>query len=135
MCGRFARHLDRQCCPRTDCSRAWRQAQRSTMDRRAYTVAFASFLLSAGTAGDRFGNKQVFAVGFLLFTIASVVCGAAGTLPALIGARIVQGIGAPLLIPCSLTLLNHAYDNPIHRTKAFPCSPAISLTSPSSRPP
>ena len=39
----------------------------------AYTVAFASFLLSAGTAGDRFGNKQVFAIGFLIFTIASVV--------------------------------------------------------------
>jgi DHA2 family methylenomycin A resistance protein-like MFS transporter len=85
----------------------------------AYTVAFASFLLSAGTAGDRFGNKQVFAVGFLLFTIASVVCGAAGNLPALIGARVVQGIGAALIIPCSLTLLNHAYNNPIQRTKAF----------------
>jgi DHA2 family methylenomycin A resistance protein-like MFS transporter len=85
----------------------------------AYTVAFASFLLTAGTAGDRFGNKQVFAVGFLLFTIASVVCGAAGSLSGLIGARVVQGIGAALIIPCSLTLLNHAYDNPIQRTKAF----------------
>jgi len=85
----------------------------------AYTVAFASFLLTAGTAGDRFGNKQVFAVGFLLFTIASVVCGAAGNLSGLIGARVVQGIGAALIIPCSLTLLNHAYDDPIQRTKAF----------------
>jgi MFS transporter, DHA2 family, methylenomycin A resistance protein len=85
----------------------------------AYTVAFASFLLSAGTAGDRFGNKRVFAAGFLLFTIASVVCGAAGNLPALIGARILQGIGAALIIPCSLTLLNHAYDNPGHRAQAF----------------
>src|SRR3984893_3429463 len=62
----------------------------------AYTLAFASFLLTAGTAGDRFGNKQVFAVGFLLFTIASVVCGAAGSLSGLIGARVVQGIGAAL---------------------------------------
>jgi DHA2 family methylenomycin A resistance protein-like MFS transporter len=85
----------------------------------AYTVAFASFLLTAGTAGDRFGNKQVFAAGFLLFTIASVVCGAAGNLSGLIGARVVQGIGAALIIPCSLTLLNHAYDDPIQRTKAF----------------
>ena len=39
----------------------------------AYTVAFASFLLSAGTAGDRFGNKLIFTAGFLVFTIASVV--------------------------------------------------------------
>jgi MFS transporter, DHA2 family, methylenomycin A resistance protein len=85
----------------------------------AYTVAFASFLLTAGTAGDRFGNKRVFLVGFYLFTIASVVCGAAGNLPALIAARIFQGIGASLIIPCSLTLLNHAYDNPGQRAKAF----------------
>jgi DHA2 family methylenomycin A resistance protein-like MFS transporter len=85
----------------------------------AYTVAFASFLLSAGTAGDRYGNKQIFAAGFVLFTIASVVCGAAGSMAALIGARVIQGIGAALIIPCSLTLLNHAYDNPVQRTQAF----------------
>jgi len=85
----------------------------------AYTVAFASFLLSAGTAGDRYGNKQVFAGGFVLFTIASMVCGAATSMAALIGARVVQGIGAALIIPCSLTLLNHAYDDPVQRTKAF----------------
>jgi DHA2 family methylenomycin A resistance protein-like MFS transporter len=85
----------------------------------AYTVAFASFLLSAGTAGDRFGNRQVFVAGFFVFTIASVVCGAASNLPALIGARVLQGIGAALIIPCSLTLLNHAYDNPGQRAKAF----------------
>ena len=85
----------------------------------AYTVAFASFLLSAGTAGDRFGNKQVFAAGFLIFTIASIVCGGAGNLPSLIGARVLQGIGAALIIRCSLTLLNHAYDSPGRRAKAF----------------
>jgi MFS transporter, DHA2 family, methylenomycin A resistance protein len=85
----------------------------------AYTVAFASFLLTAGTAGDRFGNKRIFAAGFLVFTIASVACGAASSLPALIGARVIQGIGAALIIPCSLTLLNHAYDNPGDRAKAF----------------
>ena len=85
----------------------------------AYTVAFASFLLSAGTAGDRFGNRQVFVAGFVIFTIASVVCGAASNLPALIGARVLQGIGAALIIPCSLTLLNHAYQHPRERARAF----------------
>ncbi|MBV9733055.1 MAG: MFS transporter [Verrucomicrobia bacterium] len=85
----------------------------------AYTVAFASFLLSAGTAGDRFGNKRIFTAGFLVFTIASIVCGAASNLPALIGARVLQGIGAALIIPCSLTLMNHAYDDPGQRAKAF----------------
>src|SRR6202007_971824 len=87
----------------------------------AYTVAFASFLLSAAPAGDRFGNKRVFAAGFFVFTIASIVCGAASNLPWLIGARVLQGIGAALIIPCSLTLLNHAYDDPGERAKAFVC--------------
>jgi Major Facilitator Superfamily len=39
----------------------------------AYTLAFASFLLTGGTAGDRYGNKQVFAAGFVLFTFASLI--------------------------------------------------------------
>jgi MFS transporter, DHA2 family, methylenomycin A resistance protein len=85
----------------------------------AYTLAFASFLLTGGTAGDRYGNKQVFSVGFVLFTLASIFCGAANGLPALITARVIQGIGAALIIPCSLTLLNHAFDDPAQRAKAF----------------
>jgi DHA2 family methylenomycin A resistance protein-like MFS transporter len=85
----------------------------------AYTLAFASFLLTAGTAGDRYGNKAVFGAGFILFTLASVFCGTAGSLAALIAARILQGLGAALIIPCSLTLLNHAFDDPVQRAKAF----------------
>src|ERR1700720_1240133 len=71
----------------------------------AYTLAFASFLLSAGTAGDRYGNKEVFGAGFVLFTLASMFCGTAASFATLIAARVLQGIGAALIIPCSLTLL------------------------------
>ena len=85
----------------------------------AYTLAFASFLLTAGTAGDRYGNKAVFGAGFILFTLASVFCGTASSLAALIAARVLQGLGAALIIPCSLTLLNHAFDDPVQRAKAF----------------
>jgi MFS transporter, DHA2 family, methylenomycin A resistance protein len=85
----------------------------------AYTLAFASFLLSAGTAGDRYGNKEVFGAGFVLFTLASVFCGTATSLVALIVARVLQGVGAALIIPCSLTLLNHAFEDPLQRAKAF----------------
>ena len=85
----------------------------------AYTLAFASFLLTGGTAGDRYGNKQVFAAGFVLFTVASVLCGTANTLAVLNIARAIQGIGAALIIPCSLTLLNHAFDDAAQRAKAF----------------
>src|SRR6202041_2548274 len=63
----------------------------------AYTLAFASFLLSAGTAGDRYGNKEVFGAGFVLFTLASVFCGTAASFATLISARVLQGIGAALI--------------------------------------
>jgi len=85
----------------------------------AYTLAFASFLLTGGTAGDRYGNNQVFGAGIVLFTLASVFCGSANTLSMLIVARVIQGIGAALIIPCSLTLLNHAFDDAAQRAKAF----------------
>jgi DHA2 family methylenomycin A resistance protein-like MFS transporter len=85
----------------------------------AYTLAFASFLLSAGTAGDRYGNKEVFGTGFVVFTLASIFCGTATSLAMLVAARVLQGMGAALIIPCSLTLLNHAFDDPVQRAKAF----------------
>jgi MFS transporter, DHA2 family, methylenomycin A resistance protein len=85
----------------------------------AYTLAFASFLLSAGTAGDRYGNKEVFGTGFILFTVASVFCGTATSLATLISARVFQGMGAAFIIPCSLTLLNHAFEDPAQRAQAF----------------
>ena len=74
----------------------------------AYALAFASLLLSAGAFGDRNGARKAFVAGFALFVAASLGCGLAPTMAALIGARAVQGLGAALLVPCSLTLLSHA---------------------------
>ncbi len=84
----------------------------------AYTLAFASLILSAGALGDRIGAKRVYIVGFGLFTIASIACAAAPTIGLLIGARVGQGIGAAILVPCSLTLLHHAYFEPAARARA-----------------
>jgi DHA2 family methylenomycin A resistance protein-like MFS transporter len=84
----------------------------------AYTVAFAALILSAGALGDRIGAKRVFTAGFMLFTAASVACGLAPTLPFLIAARAVQGIGAAVLVPCSLALLGHAYPEARARSRA-----------------
>ena len=84
----------------------------------AYSLALASLLLSAGVLGDRVGAKRVFVAGFGLFTLASAACGLAPTLGVLIGARAVQGIGAAMLIPCSLTLLHHTYPNAVERGRA-----------------
>lgn len=84
----------------------------------SYTITFAAFILSAGALGDRIGAKRVFIAGFALFTAASVVCAAAPTLAVLIAARAVQGIGAAVLVPNSLALLNHAYADARERSRA-----------------
>jgi DHA2 family methylenomycin A resistance protein-like MFS transporter len=84
----------------------------------AYTVAFAAFILTAGALGDRIGARRVFVGGFALFTVASVVCGLAPSLGVLVGARAVQGVGAAILVPGSLSLLNHTYPEPAARAHA-----------------
>jgi DHA2 family methylenomycin A resistance protein-like MFS transporter len=75
----------------------------------AYTLGFAVFLLSAGVLGDRFGARRVFLSGFALFTLASLACAMAPGPLALNLARAVQGVGAALLVPSSLAILNAAY--------------------------
>lgn len=84
----------------------------------AYTLAFAGLILTAGALGDRIGAKRVFVAGFALFTLASAACGLAPDLGMLVAARAVQGIGAAVLVPCSLTLLNHAYPAARDRARA-----------------
>jgi MFS transporter, DHA2 family, methylenomycin A resistance protein len=74
----------------------------------AYTLAFAAFLLSAGALGDRYGARRVFVLGLGVFGLASLACGLAPNLPLLIVGRAAQGIGAAMLMPCSLAMLNHA---------------------------
>jgi MFS transporter, DHA2 family, methylenomycin A resistance protein len=84
----------------------------------AYTLAFASLLLSAGALGDRLGARRVFVSGFALFTLASVACGFASDAAALIAARAVQGVGAALCVPSSLALLGASFPEPESRAKA-----------------
>ncbi|HET9105110.1 MAG TPA: MFS transporter [Solirubrobacteraceae bacterium] len=84
----------------------------------AYTITFAALILSAGALGDRIGARRVFTAGFTVFTVASVGCGAAPGLGALIAARAIQGVGAALLVPCSLALLTHAHPEPSVRARA-----------------
>jgi MFS transporter, DHA2 family, methylenomycin A resistance protein len=84
----------------------------------AYTIAFAALILTAGALGDRIGAKRVFVAGFLVFTAASALCGLAPSLAILIAARVVQGVGAAILVPCSLTLLNHTFSDPGERAHA-----------------
>jgi MFS transporter, DHA2 family, methylenomycin A resistance protein len=101
----------------------------------AYTVAFAALILTAGALGDRVGARRVFVGGFVLFTAASALCGLAPGLPTLIGARALQGLGAAVLAPCSLTLINHAYPQSRDRVRALGLwTSSASSSSPRCRP-
>ncbi len=73
----------------------------------AYALVFAVLLLSAGVIGDRLGSKRAYLAGFWLFAAASLACGLAPGALSLIAARAVQGMGAALLVPSSLAILNH----------------------------
>jgi EmrB/QacA subfamily drug resistance transporter len=74
----------------------------------AYTLAFASLLLTASAIGDRIGRRRTFIAGIGLFTIASLACGLAAEPWQLITARAVQGLGGAMVMPLSLTLLADA---------------------------
>ncbi|MFC8511544.1 MFS transporter [Streptomyces sp. NPDC057257] len=84
----------------------------------AYTLAFAALMLSTGAFADRAGASRAFALGTAVFTLASAVCGLAPNLPSLIGARVVQGVAAAVVLPASLALVRQAYPEPARRARA-----------------
>ena len=75
----------------------------------AYTLTLAGLLLFAGALGDRYGRKRFFVIGVVWFAVASLLCGIAPDAPFLITARAVQGIGAALLTPGSLAILEASF--------------------------
>ncbi|MFG2130117.1 MFS transporter [Streptomyces sp. NPDC048751] len=84
----------------------------------AYTLAFASLMLSTGAFSDRARASRAYAIGIALFTLASAACGLAPNLPALIAARTVQGLAAAVVLPASLALVRQAYPDPARRARA-----------------
>ena len=70
-----------------------------------YTIAFAAVLVPAGRWADRAGRRRVFVAGLVVFGLGSLLCGLAPGVPELVGARIIQAIGAGLMVPASLSLL------------------------------
>ncbi len=84
-----------------------------------YTVTFAGLLLAGGSAADRWGARRVFDVGLALFAAASIGCAVAPGLTALITARVVQGIGAALLVPACLALIQATYPDRLTRARAI----------------
>jgi len=85
----------------------------------AYALVFAATLLMAGALGDRLGAKRVFIAGYAIFTLSSIGCGIAHSMEALIAWRLVQGIGASLLVPNSLAVLRVGFDDAAARSRAI----------------
>jgi len=75
----------------------------------AYTLTLAAGIITAAALGDRFGRRRMYVAGLLLFTAASAACALAPSAGLLIGARAVQGLGAALITPLSLTILASAF--------------------------
>lgn len=84
-----------------------------------YSLTFASFLLTAGMLGDRLGSRRIFLAGLSAFTCASALCGLAPTLLALQLFRLLQGLGAALMVPASLALISHTFPEPAARARAI----------------
>jgi len=74
-----------------------------------YALALAALLLAGGTIGDLRGHRPVVLIGLIVFAIASLACGLAPSTGVLIAARVVQGIGAALLLPGTLAIISRAF--------------------------
>ena len=76
----------------------------------SYGLFLGALILVGGSLGDLFGRRLIFIVGVSIFAAASVACGIASTIPVLIAARSVQGVGAALLVPGSLAIISTYFD-------------------------
>ncbi|HTT86561.1 MAG TPA: MFS transporter [Acidimicrobiales bacterium] len=85
----------------------------------AYALAFGGFLLLGGRAADLFGRRRIFMSGLVLFAGASLVCGIAPDQAMLVGARALQGLGAAVLSPATLTILTVTFQKPAERARAL----------------
>ncbi|MFD4716737.1 MFS transporter [Streptomyces sp. NPDC058430] len=95
----------------------------------AYTVVVCGFLLLGGRLADLFGQRRIFLGGVGLFTLASLVGGAADSPTTLILARALQGLGAAVMAPATLTVLGTTFTEPAARAKAFGWWSAVSGTA------
>jgi EmrB/QacA subfamily drug resistance transporter len=85
----------------------------------AYAITFGGFLLLGGRAGDLLGRRRMFMIGIALFSAASLVCGFAGSIGVLVAARALQGLGAAIISPATLSIIMTTFDEGPERNKAL----------------
>jgi EmrB/QacA subfamily drug resistance transporter len=85
----------------------------------AYTITFGGLLLLGGRAADLLGRRRMFMIGMALFAAASLACGLAGSIGVLVAARAVQGIGAAIVSPATLSIITTTFNEGAERNKAL----------------
>jgi MFS family permease len=90
-----------------------------------YTIAYAVLLVTGARLGDILGHRRMFRAGVLLFTLASLGCGLAPSAGLLIGLRFAQGVGAAVMIPQVLSLIQRTYTSPGPRARAMSLYAAV----------
>jgi EmrB/QacA subfamily drug resistance transporter len=85
----------------------------------AYAITFGGFLLLGGRAGDILGRKRMFLIGVVIFSGASLACGLASSTSVLVAARAVQGFGAAIVSPSTLSIITTTFEEGAERNKAL----------------
>ena len=84
----------------------------------AYTLVLASFLMLSGSTADRLGRKRIFLTGLAAFSLGSLLCSLAPSLPLLISFRILQAVGGSMLNPVAMSIITNTFHDPRERAQA-----------------
>jgi EmrB/QacA subfamily drug resistance transporter len=88
-----------------------------TMD--AYTLVIAALLMLSASTGDRIGRRRVFQTGLVVFTVASLLCSLAPSLPLLVAFRMLQAVGGSMLNPVAMSIITNTFTEPRERARAI----------------
>jgi len=91
----------------------------------SYILVFAGLMLAGGRLADLYGRRRLFLIGLSVFTLASLAAGLAGSGGVLIGARLLQGLGAAILVPTTLAVIVATFDDAAERARAIGAWAAI----------
>ena len=100
-----------------------------------YLMVMASLLVLAGSLADRLGRRRVFVTGLVVFAASSLLCGLAPSVPVLVAARVVQGIGAAMLNPVALSIIVGVHPDVRRRARAIGIWSAVSRLGAAAGPP
>jgi EmrB/QacA subfamily drug resistance transporter len=85
----------------------------------AYTLVLASLLMLAGSTADRVGRRRTFQTGLVVFSLASLLCALAPSLPFLVAARVLQAVGGAMLNPVAMSIIRNVFEDPRERAMAI----------------